>query len=189
MVIGPFSPRIQGSDGAAAPSSAGRLSNIDALRGSAAVAVAVSHIYQQFYAEQFGPVLHKILSYAGGWGVALFFVLSGFCIHLPHAERKRFAAKVGGGDRQAKHRGFRDPALFADHPSLLAFSWSFTGVGRDRDNKYIEWIDLLGRRTRSHLGHSRLFSKLLVEHQLRFLDDWARDSFLYFVYLLREPRI
>jgi peptidoglycan/LPS O-acetylase OafA/YrhL len=96
MAIGPFSPRIQGSGGAAAPSSAGRLSNIDALRGSAAVAVAISHIYQQFYAEQFGPVLHKILSYAGGWGVALFFVLSGFCIHLPHAERKRFAAKVGG---------------------------------------------------------------------------------------------
>ena len=82
--------------GAAAPSSAGRLSNIDALRGSAALAVAISHIYQQFYAEQFGPVLHKMLPYAGGWGVTLFFVLSGFCIHLPHAERKCSAAKVGG---------------------------------------------------------------------------------------------
>lgn len=96
MAIGSFSPSIQGSGGAAAPSSAGRLSNIDALRGSAALAVAISHIYQQFYAEQFGPVLHKMLPYAGGWGVTLFFILSGFCIHLPHAERKRSAAKVGG---------------------------------------------------------------------------------------------
>lgn len=95
MASGPFTTKNQENLGAA-PSGAGRLNNIDALRGLAALAVAISHIYQQFYAEQFGPVPLRILSWAGGWGVGLFFVLSGFCIHFPHAERKRSIAKAGG---------------------------------------------------------------------------------------------
>ncbi|RYE74576.1 MAG: acyltransferase, partial [Myxococcales bacterium] len=71
----------------------GRLESLDALRGGAALAVVVSHAIT--YLEQpptgsiwFAPLFHVLSE--GHLGVSLFFVLSGFCIHLRWA--RQFAA-------------------------------------------------------------------------------------------------
>lgn len=80
-----------------------RLSNIDALRGVAALWVFAYHLWNVFapgYSPQGSPSDHKPLADApagvlasyplcayGYTGVGLFFVLSGFCIHLPQARK------------------------------------------------------------------------------------------------------
>ena len=81
-----------------------RLANIDALRGLAALWVFAYHLWNVFapgYSPQGSPADHKpfsdetpvgvIATYPlcayGYTGVGLFFVLSGFCIHLPQARR------------------------------------------------------------------------------------------------------
>lgn len=84
-----------------------RLSGVDSLRGIAAMAVAVCHIYQQFFDARIGLYPHEFLTWLGSWGIALFFVLSGFCIHLPQARRKCAASPTG------------NPALLAKRDFLL----------------------------------------------------------------------
>lgn len=81
-----------------------RLANVDALRGFAALWVFAYHLWNVFapgYSPQGSPADHKpftaetpagvIATYPlcayGYTGVGLFFVLSGFCIHLPQARR------------------------------------------------------------------------------------------------------
>lgn len=70
----------------------GRLRSIDALRGVAALAVLVSHIHFSWSATaaresalepaaEFTPEAIAILSY-GRFGVGLFLLISGFCIHM-----------------------------------------------------------------------------------------------------------
>jgi peptidoglycan/LPS O-acetylase OafA/YrhL len=58
---------------------------IEPLRGVAALAVVVHHAWRQAYAPPIFPVAYWL----GDWGVALFFVVSGFCIHLPQAAKER----------------------------------------------------------------------------------------------------
>ena len=102
---------------------------IDSLRGLAALWVVCSHLWNRFYPGvngQFhaaalpsdGPVSLQVSFALFGYGyvgVTLFFVLSGFCIHLPQA--KAFAAT--GSDRLAALNFFRRrfwrlyPAYFA----------------------------------------------------------------------------
>lgn len=90
-----------------------RYSCLDALRGAAALAVVCYHLWKRFFpglSTQGGPqdldlsasvaflVTFPTLQY-GYIGVNLFFVLSGFCIHLPFArgdasfDAKRFYAR------------------------------------------------------------------------------------------------
>src|SRR5690348_9263470 len=68
----------------------GRWERVDQLRGLAALAVVVCHLSVSAYpdAPNVGgepwPWLGVLLGF-GYLGVPLFFVISGFCIHLPYA--------------------------------------------------------------------------------------------------------
>ncbi|HET8529599.1 MAG TPA: acyltransferase family protein, partial [Methylomirabilota bacterium] len=68
----------------------GRWERVDQLRGLAALAVVLCHLAVSAYREapNLGgdpwPWLALILGF-GYLGVPLFFVISGFCIHLPQA--------------------------------------------------------------------------------------------------------
>jgi peptidoglycan/LPS O-acetylase OafA/YrhL len=92
-----------------------RLHSIDILRGLAALAVALYHVWGHDGAYAFSsigvvpqsahPTLFTYLISPFRWGylgVSLFLVLSGFCIHLPYARKK-----YSHGDYE-----FRGPAFF-----------------------------------------------------------------------------
>ncbi|QIF02926.1 acyltransferase [Roseimicrobium sp. ORNL1] len=85
---------------------------VDVLRGLAALGVVFYHVRSELWVgwnairihpENF-TVLERLLAYLGlpmrfmGAGVVIFFVLSGFCIHKPQAERIH---KLGGGKESA----------------------------------------------------------------------------------------
>ena len=59
---------------------------LDQLRGLAALAVVVHHVAQQTGVVRI-PMWGPLLEWLGSWGVLLFFVLSGFCVHLPAARQ------------------------------------------------------------------------------------------------------
>lgn len=86
-----------------------RIDNIEYLRGVAALAVVLCHAVGQFHGvTRFseGPI--RLLGWGGQIGVALFFVISGFCIRLPLA-RARAAdpgARLDVGD-YARRRALR----------------------------------------------------------------------------------
>lgn len=132
---------------------ADRVISIDALRGIAAFAVLVYHAREVVWAGLSsrlktsgfaidGDMLGAILTFPFryGWaGVPLFFVLSGYCIHRPHARRRS-----------------RDPAYRLDlpeyvrrrlvriYPVLLAalvLTAALDSVSRPRAPKYFADID------------------------------------------------
>jgi peptidoglycan/LPS O-acetylase OafA/YrhL len=62
---------------------------LDPLRGAAALAVLVHHAAQAWHiADDMSRTSASAVMFGwlGSWGVVLFFVLSGFCIHLPQAQ-------------------------------------------------------------------------------------------------------
>ncbi len=66
---------------ASSPSSS-RLTSLEALRGLASIAVVFHHIAQQTHGNALAnDAGGRLLLWLGGWGVTVFFVLSGFCIH------------------------------------------------------------------------------------------------------------
>jgi peptidoglycan/LPS O-acetylase OafA/YrhL len=56
---------------------------LDWVRGAAALSVFTHHFYQQFLSRAFdnSSYFGAFMAHLGSWGVAIFFVLSGFCIH------------------------------------------------------------------------------------------------------------
>jgi peptidoglycan/LPS O-acetylase OafA/YrhL len=66
-----------------------RSSRLESLRGLAALSVVTAHVYGThvlFGRETTDTYLHRLL-YAGGFGVSLFFALSGFLLYRPFARR------------------------------------------------------------------------------------------------------
>ena len=67
-------------------SSPRRIDNIERLRGLAALGVVLCHVIGQFYGvTRYSPGPERLVGWAGQVGVAVFFVVSGFCIRLPMA--------------------------------------------------------------------------------------------------------
>lgn len=80
------------------PTPSSRLRSIDFLRGAAALGVVLFHAinyggHPPLHVSWF-RVLHVLLG-QGGLGVALFFVISGFCIHLRWASQSTATAQRG----------------------------------------------------------------------------------------------
>lgn len=127
-----------------------RLANIDALRGVAALWVFAYHLWNVFapgYSPQGSPADHKpfsdetpvgvIATYPlcayGYTGVGLFFVLSGFCIHLPQARRHHTKGTDALEPRPFFYRRLRRlyPAYFA---SLFLALAGLIGLGATLPN-------------------------------------------------------
>jgi peptidoglycan/LPS O-acetylase OafA/YrhL len=78
----------------------GRLKAIDFLRGVAALAVVLHHAFSYGPYREIGETWFQALSAValqGHLGVPLFFVISGFCIHLPYARRKSGGSSASVG--------------------------------------------------------------------------------------------
>jgi peptidoglycan/LPS O-acetylase OafA/YrhL len=106
------------------PEPGDRFAGIDATRAVAALAVLASHVIQTLTwripgwdstAGRAAPVVHALTGTTGAWGVGLFLVVSGLCIHLPMARRL-------GGDPGARLdvRGFYRRRFVRIYPPYLA---------------------------------------------------------------------
>ncbi|MES2091921.1 MAG: acyltransferase [Pseudomonadota bacterium] len=127
---------------------------LDGLRAVAALSVFVHHIYQQFSDQWTGPIFGAVMSHLGPWGVSMFFVLSGFCIHwarLMDADRgRRFQLKAF-----ATRRFFRIYPAFAVCV-LLSFA-----LGRWHSSHLIE-----AASDSSVIAHLSLVSSFFVQHRV-----------------------
>lgn len=102
------------------PHAEGRLQSIDALRGIAALGVVLYHAVMQTANAVPNNFLQwpvkgiQFLSSFGYIGVFLFFVISGFCIHLQWAK-----AKANGKDHQINFASFWKRRLLRLYPPYL----------------------------------------------------------------------
>jgi peptidoglycan/LPS O-acetylase OafA/YrhL len=83
-----------------------RFDSLDGLRGVAAFSVLIHHVYQQYYLKTTGDHV-KLFDWFGGWGVSLFFVLSGFCIHSSQAIQRQNGLLGLNYRKFFLHRAFR----------------------------------------------------------------------------------
>jgi peptidoglycan/LPS O-acetylase OafA/YrhL len=85
-----------------------RIDNIERLRGLAALGVVLCHALGQFYGfTRFSPGPERLIGWAGQVGVAVFFVVSGFCIRLPMARALAADPKARLNVRRYLHRRAR----------------------------------------------------------------------------------
>jgi len=96
-----------------------RIPTLDALRGIAACSVVVHHSFQQHLGAGTHSLLGGVGHWLGSWGVAVFFVLSGFCIHLPQARREAEGNPAVQWRSFAKRRAWR---LLPTHYASLIVS-------------------------------------------------------------------
>ncbi len=103
-----------------------RIPSLDALRGIAALAVVIHHAVLQrlpivrhaVYLPDENP-LYPVFFWMGSWGVTLFFVLSGFVIHLPQARREIEGAPFIGWREFYRRRARR---LLPTHYASIGFA-------------------------------------------------------------------
>jgi len=95
-----------------------RLPGIDVLRAIASLAVAVAHVVQTTLPATFAGNAAWVT--LGSFGVGLFFVISGFCIHAPLVRRE-----LEGADTRIDYRAFymrRFLRLYPAHLGALILS-------------------------------------------------------------------
>jgi peptidoglycan/LPS O-acetylase OafA/YrhL len=167
--------------------SQGRLTDIDALRGVAAVAVVLVHVFEigvfnprEFPFKGFANAQELInhillLPVSFGWtGVYLFFVISGFCIHLRWV-KSQLQGKPGTIDFAAfwKRRIVRlYPAYIAALACYIGYAYKTTGIDF---NAFFAW-DLISHLLMIHNLDPRtaytmnnVFWTLAIEEQLYLL--------------------
>lgn len=94
---------------------------LDQWRACAALAVFAHHFFQQYQDHFENPAAQALLSHLGPWGVSIFFVISGFCIHWGRlAKPEAFSLRdyalrrfLPGGFGKATHRWHRRPERVA----------------------------------------------------------------------------
>jgi peptidoglycan/LPS O-acetylase OafA/YrhL len=95
-----------------------RLQSIDCLRGVAALTVCVGHAIVAFRWRQvpgsWFHVLGELMTRYGGLGVPLFFVISGFCIHLSAARQRAVS-----GEHQFRFAAFWKRRLWRLYPTYF----------------------------------------------------------------------
>src|ERR1700761_4876811 len=85
-----------------------RIGGIESLRGLAALGVVLCHVFGQFYGfTRFSPGPERVVGWAGQVGVAVFFVVSGFCIRLPMSRALAADPKARLDVRRYLHRRAR----------------------------------------------------------------------------------
>jgi peptidoglycan/LPS O-acetylase OafA/YrhL len=104
-----------------------RLPGIDVLRALAASAVVVAHLVKWPWgfaalAGPMGAAWRFAQVAAGTWGVGIFFVLSGTCIHLPMARRLARETAPALDTREYFRRRFR--RIYPPHLLVIFLSWA-----------------------------------------------------------------
>jgi peptidoglycan/LPS O-acetylase OafA/YrhL len=127
------------------PSVSGRLPGIDIIRGIAACSVLLHHatnavtVIRPPWLASHGGHLHGVLESVfgtlGHWGVGLFFVVSGFCIHLPMA-RLRAASPAAELSLRSYYRR-RFTRIYPPH--LVALVLAGAAALLIPDGFYNEW--------------------------------------------------
>ena len=152
----------------------GRWERVDQLRGLAALAVVVCHLAVSGYRDAPNldggrwPWLALLLGF-GYLGVPLFFVISGFCIHLPYA---RSLARAGASAPAPRWRHFFARRFWRLYPPYLAALvvalalWWVAGGS-------VSWLTVTAQALLVHAFHTTTFDgvnppawTLAVEAQL-----------------------
>lgn len=136
----------------------GRSERIDQLRGSAALAVVVCHFsvsaFQQVPRAESGAWswLHLVLGF-GYLGVPLFFVISGFCIHLPQAR----ALAAGAGAAPAWPRFFARRFWRLYPPYLAALAVALVLASLVDGPALVSWCAVAAQAFLVHTFHTATF--------------------------------
>jgi len=149
------------------------LGSIEALRGIAALAVVLFHATLIYGLAEFTPwTVGAVFQWLGQWGVILFFVLSGFCIHLPAARQ----LAQGAVFRLDKRVFFSPPcAPPPSHPLCRAADFGLRGPLDD--HPFYRPPDVDGA-PRARLFPPCLLAHPVFQHQLGVLDNRHRGRFL-----------
>ncbi|MEC5163364.1 MULTISPECIES: acyltransferase family protein [unclassified Janthinobacterium] len=127
---------------------------LDWLRALAAISVFAHHFFQQFSSGTEDTWFGRLMLHLGPWGVAVFFVLSGFCIHWARIGDARSAASFNLAEYGAR-RFFRIyPAFFAC--TIICFI-----VGQFYTSNLMQQA-----RWESVLAHLTLTSSFFVDHRV-----------------------
>lgn len=126
---------------------------LDWLRAVAALGVFAHHFFQQ-HAEHFSsPTPRALLNHLGVWGVAIFFVLSGFCVHWG-------SLQSAGGVRHFSALDYACRRGFRIYPAFIVCVLLSYGLGHLRESHLIHPADPL-----AILAHLSLLSHFSVAHR------------------------
>ena len=153
-----------------------RSERVDQLRGLAALGVVACHVGVSAYKDvpnpeaSPGPWLGLVLGF-GYLGVPLFFVISGFCIHLPQA--RLLAARGSAGASPAWRRFFAGRFWRLYPPYLAAIALAFLLLALAQGRRPVPWQTVAAQALLVHTFHTATFDgvnppawSLAVEAQL-----------------------
>lgn len=126
---------------------------LDWLRALAAISVFAHHFFQQYKNSFHDESFARFMSYLGAWGVAVFFVLSGFCIHWSRISSPQPYKKFDIVDYGIRR-------FFRIYPAFLFCTLLCFLVGKFYTSSLIQDSEAL-----SVLAHLTLVSSFFVDHR------------------------